>query len=305
MDEKLKQKLELLGEPTLPDSLSAKALFRRMDSGELVLPDEEAPVSTQKVIPWAKVLRRGVPIAACLALVVLLSQGGLWRMGSSGANLAGGAAQKSAVADLSAPADGGDPAPAEQYSREAANDDDAPEPDPGPRAITMDGVEEETDEDAATGTAEDTAAEAAADGDTARAENAENGGEKSAGTADSVEADEPEVGRPDIGGDFFPDMWVGKIGEDDADTVKSIWGAFNEVLPELTQQDETLAGMIPFNGLAKLQYDTYDDVTAYFPFGYKMYEIVTYRAIRCSIARGEDGEFHIVELFSYEEREPD
>ena len=39
--ERLKQKLALLGEPALPASLSAEALFRRMDEGRLTLPDRE------------------------------------------------------------------------------------------------------------------------------------------------------------------------------------------------------------------------------------------------------------------------
>lgn len=79
---KLKQKLELLGEPPLPASLSAEALFRRMDSGELTLPEEEpaapgeAPeTASAKVIPWAKVMKRTLPAAACLALVLLLYRG--------------------------------------------------------------------------------------------------------------------------------------------------------------------------------------------------------------------------------------
>lgn len=277
MDEKLKQKLELLSDVALPESLTAGELFRRMDSGELALPEEEAPVPAQKVIPWARVLRRGLPIAACLALVVLVSQSGMFRMGSSGGAKLSGAV--SAAPPAAAAAD--QAAPAEQYSLDTENN---AAPDSEPRAIAIDDAQEEESVD------EDTADAVTAD--TARAEN----GEK---------AEEPDVGRPDSGGDLRPDIWVGKTGEDDADTVKAIWHAFNEVLPELSQQDETLAGMIPFNGLAKLQYDTYDDVTAYFPFGYELYKIVTYRAIRCSIARGEDGEFHVVELFSFEERWPD
>lgn len=284
MDEKLKQKLELLGDVALPESLTAGELFRRMDSGELALPEEEAPVPAQKVIPWARVLRRGLPIAACLALVVLVSQSGMFRMGSSGGAKLSGAV--SAAPPAAAAAD--QAAPAEQYSLDTENNADAPEPNPDARAIANDDAEEEADQDT-------TADEAIA--------RAENSDEKSAETV--ADAGDLDNANPDSGPVMNPDIWMGKIGEDDADTVKAIWHAFNEVLPELSQQDETLAGMIPFNGLAKLQYDTYDDVTAYFPFGYELYKIVTYRAIRCSIARGEDGEFHVVELFSFEERWPD
>ena len=73
--ERLKQKLALLGEPALPASLSAEALFRRMDEGRLTLPEREPEEETRKVIPWAKVMKRGLPVAACFALVVALYQG--------------------------------------------------------------------------------------------------------------------------------------------------------------------------------------------------------------------------------------
>lgn len=131
----LKKKLELLGEPALPDGLSAEELFRRMDAGELTLPDDPVPketVSEGRVIPWAKVLRRGLPIAACLALVVLLSQGGLWKMASSGgANFTANAAapqSKEAAADRAAvDTNGSEEVPAEIYSFDDA-DEDVPEP---------------------------------------------------------------------------------------------------------------------------------------------------------------------------------
>ena len=75
--ERLKQKLALLGEPALPASLSAEALFRRMDEGRLTLLDREPEPEeeTRKVIPWAKGMKRGLPVAACFALVVALYQG--------------------------------------------------------------------------------------------------------------------------------------------------------------------------------------------------------------------------------------
>lgn len=296
MDERFneKLKLEFLGELTLPDRLSAEELFRRMDSGELALPDEQ-PAPSGQVIPWAGALRRGLPIAACLALVVLLSQGGLWRMGSSGgAKLSGNAAapQMEAAADTTA-GENSDDGGIAQYNFGAEAPEEAPAP--APRAIAINGeadeegaVEEEADEEIS----EDAVADAAPT-DTARAENSD---QKSAGTAD---------GMPAAGGDLRPDsspeIWEG----DDADTVKAIWRPITEAVLQLSQQDEALTGLIPFSPLAQLQYDTYDDVTAYFPFGYRAYEIVTYRAIRCSIARGEDGEFHILEVISFEEWEPE
>lgn len=126
----LREKLALLGEPELPPALSAAALFRRMDEGSLTLPEEEAPVGASpawegtageeapeealpadgdteaaappagKVIPWRKALRRGVPLAACLALVLLVYQGrevGLAK-NFSGASPAAPAAPSSAPA---------------------------------------------------------------------------------------------------------------------------------------------------------------------------------------------------------------
>ena len=81
----LREKLALLGEPELPPALSAAALFQRMEEGSLSLPEEdpleataaagkapagESPSQGGKVISWKKVLRRGIPLAACLALVI-------------------------------------------------------------------------------------------------------------------------------------------------------------------------------------------------------------------------------------------
>ena len=90
--EYLRKRLEVLEEPELPASLSPEALFARMDRGELTLPEEETqPEEAQKkVIPWNQVLRRGLPLAACLALVVLAWQGTLGKITTaSDANLAG------------------------------------------------------------------------------------------------------------------------------------------------------------------------------------------------------------------------
>ena len=88
--EYLREKLALLGEPELPPALSAAALFQRMEEGSISLPEEdpleetaaagkapagESPSQGGKVISWKKVLRRGIPLAACLALVLMVYQG--------------------------------------------------------------------------------------------------------------------------------------------------------------------------------------------------------------------------------------
>ena len=88
--EYLREKLALLGEPELPPALSAAALFQRMEEGSLSLPEEdpleetaaagkapagESPSQGGTVISWKKVLRRGIPLAACLALVLMVYQG--------------------------------------------------------------------------------------------------------------------------------------------------------------------------------------------------------------------------------------
>ena len=69
----LQEKLALLEEPPLPPSLTAEALFRRLDAGELSLPEQapgEEPPEEQaspevpaeapdgKVLPWSRPLRR-------------------------------------------------------------------------------------------------------------------------------------------------------------------------------------------------------------------------------------------------------
>lgn len=251
MNEKLKQKLELLGEPALPESLSAEALFRRMDSGELVLPDDPpAP----KVIPWAKVLRRGLPIAACLAVVVLLAQGGLWRMGSSGgANLTGNAAapQASAATDQAVPL--------EQYSFDA--DGEAPEPDPGPRAIAIeDGAEEEA-------AAEDDTDDTLANGEMSRQENGE---EKSAETAADEDFDNanPDIGYPVEGSsrreyfDYDPQV--------------------EEICAQLYLYDERLTGLTPINyGYGVNSDETLLETVCHFENDAG--EEVAYRFVLCSI----------------------
>lgn len=137
--EQLKQKLELLGEPALPARLTAEELFRRMDSGELALPEEESAATEQpkgpeaKVIPWAGTMKRVLPVAACLALVLLLYRGQQTVFApkgsmapslnsSSAAQAAPEMAQDAAAAEENAPA---------AYSYEAESiAEDAEEPDP-------------------------------------------------------------------------------------------------------------------------------------------------------------------------------
>lgn len=288
MNEKLKQKLELLGEPALPESLSAEALFRRMDSGELVLPDDPpAP----KVIPWAKVLRRGVPIAACLAVVVFLAQGGLWRMGSSGgANLTGNAAapQASAATDQAVPL--------EQYSFDA--DGEAPEPDPGPRAIAIeDGAEEEA-------AAEDDTDNTLANGEMSRQENGE---EKSAETAADEDFDNA---NPDSGPVVNPD--IGPADYDREQTQQFDFAPLLEAIGDrLYLQDEALTGLTPFltsyGPMYTMTPDSPDPFNGWFYFENAEGKVAALRVVHCSINPEPDGGYSLtllsVEEWSREERE--
>lgn len=121
----------------------------------------------------------------------------------------------------------------------------------------------------------------------------------STGAANTSADPEPE-GRPEV---WMEEPGRKEYGGDDVDTIKAVWEPLNEAVQRLSQEDEALTGLTQFNLLAQLQYDTYDDVRAYYPFRNSEKEIVTYRAIHCSIARGEDGEFHILEVFSFEEWE--
>lgn len=197
----LKEKLELLGEPTLPDRLSAEELFRRMDIGELTLPEAPTQSGTPaigRVIPWVNLARRGLPIAACLVGAVLISQSGLWDMGlSGGANFSKNAAAPQsapAAADQAAAANGDEEAPTESYSLDA--DEDAPEPAPE-AVITMDDAETEA------------VMEDAADQELFRKEAVQNSPQNSTVTDDSADPDdrypsgggsENAVGGPPTGG---------------------------------------------------------------------------------------------------------
>ena len=99
--EYLKERLEALGEPELPASLTAAALFERLDRGELALPEEDARTEApaEKVIPWQRLVRRGLPLAACLALVALVWQG-LGGAVTGSDMVASGAASSSAAAQM-------------------------------------------------------------------------------------------------------------------------------------------------------------------------------------------------------------
>lgn len=198
----LKEKLELLGEPALPDRLAAEELFRRMDSGELTLPEASAQSGTPaigRVIPWVNLARRGLPIAACLAVAVLLSQTRLWDKGlSGGANFSKNAAAPqsapAAAADQAAALNGDEEAPSESYSLGA--DEDAPGPAPE-AVITMDDAEAEE------------AMEDAADQELFRKEAVQNSPQNSTVTDDSADPDDRypsgggsgnAVGGPPTGG---------------------------------------------------------------------------------------------------------
>lgn len=137
--EYLREKLALLGEPELPDSLSAESLFRRLDAGELSLP-EEGPEKSPKVISWVPMVKRTLPIAACLALVLILYQGyevGLARNFNSSGAAAPRMAQSSAMdapAEAERTEDSSNQESAAVSSAPAAAAEVAPEePEPSPR----------------------------------------------------------------------------------------------------------------------------------------------------------------------------
>lgn len=295
MDERLKEKLELLGEPTLPDSLTAGELFRRMDSGELVLPEEpevEAEAAPpENVIPWAKILRRSVPIAACLALVVFISQGRFWRMGSSGgANLTNGAAaapQAAAATDQSE----GD-APMESYSF----DDEAEAPEPFRSiAIEADDAKKETEQEVFDDIAEEDTADSVA--------NAEDEPLRPDSGGDDL--------RPDTGGDPRPDIWVGKIGEDDPDNEKPdipvsllIQPLLEELCGQLYLQDEALTGLTPFlagyGPAYAMDPDSPDPLHGRCLYLNDEGKAVTCRVLYCSVNQDADGNYSLT-LLSFED----
>lgn len=98
----LKEQLSQLDEPELPPTLTAEALFARLDEGTLALP-EEAPEEEENkaaVIPWGRIAKRWAPLAACLVLVLLLHQG--YQVGMA-RNFTNGTTAKQ-TADSAAPA---------------------------------------------------------------------------------------------------------------------------------------------------------------------------------------------------------
>ena len=250
----LREKLALLGEPELPPALSAAALFRRMDEGSLALPEEEIPEETilaawegtageenpeeappaggdteaaappaGKVIPWRKVLRRGIPLAACLALVLLVYQGrevGLAK-NFSGASPAASAAPSSAAAAYDA-----EPESAEENAPLLRSYQSAD----APAEASEDG------QDQSTATASGAPAPAPAPASAAQ----NSATEKSAAEAPEDDAN-PDVGggemastHPDSGGpetDFNPDS-----GSPETDINPDIgWGEVDEEWERRTQ----------------------------------------------------------------------
>lgn len=131
----LREQLSRLDEPELPPSLTAEALFARLDEGTLALPEEAPAKKEQKVIPWGKSARRWLPLAACLALVLLLYRGyevGLARNFSKNAPqmAASGAPEPAAAAPPQSSAEAAaydaDTAPAER-SEETGEEGEAPQ----------------------------------------------------------------------------------------------------------------------------------------------------------------------------------
>lgn len=328
MDERLKKKLELLGEPTLPDSLTAEELFRRIDCGELVLPEEpevEAEAApSDKVIPWMKVLRRGVPIAACLALVVFIAQGRIWRMGSSGgANFSEKAAapQAAAATDQGALTNGSDGAPIESYSL----DDEAATPEPF-RSIAI----EEDDQEAETtkGAAADDIAEEEVFDDVAEEDSAD------AVVSTKDEPLRPDTGgddlRPDTGGDDLRPDTGGPatggsdnenpdsgpvvnpdIGPADYDREQNNLASMREValieetFQQLHSQDPRLTGLTPilekYGPVSALTPgETTTPLHVFYRYVNDAGDTVAFRVIKCYVNQRADGS-HRLDFLSFEE----
>lgn len=299
MDERLKQKLELLGEPTLPDSLTAEELFRRMDSGELVLPEEievEAEAApSEKVIPWAKVLRRGLPIAACLALVVFIAQGRFWRMGSSGgANLTSNAdAPQAAAADQTEPM--------EKYSL----DGEAETPEPF-RSIAIE--EDDQEAEVTKGAADEDVFDDVAEEDTSGAvANAKDEPLRPDSGGDDLRPDsgwdESDKANPDSGPVVNPD-----IGPADYDREQAQRFDFAPLLEEIGSQlylqDEALTGLTPFltsyGPMYTMTPDSPDPFNGWFYFENDEGKVAALRVIHCSINQEADGAYSLT-LLSFEE----
>ena len=178
--EYLREQLSRLEEPELPPSLTAEALFARLDEGTLALPEEETHGEKGKVIPWRTIARRWAPLAACLALVLLLYRG--YEVGLA-KNFANGAA----------------PQMAESYDLTASGAPD-PAPDPAAYAPYNEEAAEEGEEKSLFRSAADAPMEAAEDSDLLQ-KNAQN---SVISSAPAAPAPSPS-GRPDTGSDKAPD----------------------------------------------------------------------------------------------------
>ena len=243
--EYLKGRLEALGEPELPASLSPEALFDRLDRGELTLPEEDgaqekAPAG--KVIPWQRLVRRGLPLAACLALVALVWQGlagGADMTGSSGLVAADRAASSSAAAAAEAapfaaannalPEESGEPT--QEEAQESAQDslDGSTAPDNGGLLASAQQSEEE---------AEDKANPSTGGGGP---QGGDEEGNPSTGGG-GAEREEPDTGGP--AGDAAPDI----SGEVPADSVgpSAAWDkAVEEQISAIAAEQAPQAGLTP------------------------------------------------------------
>ena len=249
--EYLKERLEALGEPELPASLSPEALFDRLDRGELTLPEEDgaqekAPAG--KVIPWQRLVRRGLPLAACLALVALVWQGlagGADMAGGSGLVAADRAASSSAAAAAEAapfaaannalPGESGEPT--QEEAQESAQDslDGSAAPDNGGLLASAQQSEEGAEEKANPSTG----GGGPQGGDEEGNPSTGGGGAQSGGEA---EREEPDTGGP--AGDAAPDI----SGEVPADSVgpSAAWDeAVEEQISAIAAEQAPQAGLTP------------------------------------------------------------
>lgn len=177
--EYLREQLSRLDEPELPPSLTAEALFARLDEGTLALPEEEAPRAEPKVIPWARIARRWAPLAACLVLVLLLYRG--YEVGLA-KNFVNGAAPQMA-GDYDATASGAaipEPTAYSPYDEESAE-------------------EGEGEEKSLLRSAADAPMEAAEDGDSLRKSTPNTGVTNSPAASAPAPSGRPDIGPPSDG----------------------------------------------------------------------------------------------------------
>ncbi len=254
----LKEQLSQLEEPELPPTLTARALFARLDEGTLTLPEEEAAPEKEEqkqapaVIPWGKIAKRWAPLAACLAIVLLLHQGyqvGLARnftaqnaaptaqeprdtaqepaaysMDSVEGSSEEKAVLRSSAKDAPAETGGDDSLKAENGLISSAAPP-APEP-----ALTPELAPEETKKEEVTGSAAD--GDSSSDSEDSESDsNPPTGG---GGVEDGADPD-PEPGwdmHPDTGGGdepVNPDFGVGDSGEEGPSLYKQLKGQMEEI----------------------------------------------------------------------------